>query len=481
MTHLTADCLNEIFRYFEEDKAVLHSCLLVNRFWCEVSVRILWETPNVSVEVLNTLITCLPDESKEFLYKVGTILKPTIPCEKEVMSASTSKHPLFNYVSYCKVLSISNIYSIVKLFFNNKQSVNTKENINLLTQEIFKMFMGVSSIKKLSYTNDDVKIPNNINFVNFPGTKYCLRNLSEFTCTSNVNSEVFNQLSKICHNIQSLNIKFNKYSDKVSDGLKNLISSQNNLKSLSLTYYESNHWSDIIDSLSKHSNTLIKLIIKGKDNHWPLSFIKDFKNLQELEISLSYVSKEDDGYSDFEHFEDLQYFTFPHLKKLNINLPKKVEPIVVKFLENNGMNLVEFQSKCKSINRAVNDHCPKLKSLHTTFGEKFSGLLLRNILKKCKKLESIEPFRRGSNLSGKELLKIVDENSPKNFHELNLHNYYEELDAEDLKSFCISLEKRNPLKLLTLIIKNGSSRKNDEKEAIINEYERKGVIKILKM
>ncbi|PKY41598.1 hypothetical protein RhiirA4_500968 [Rhizophagus irregularis] len=305
MIRLNVDCLDEIFRYFEEDKAVLHSCLLVNRFWCKVSVRILWETPNVTVEVLNTLITCLPDESKEFLYKVGTILTPT-PCEKE-------------------------------------------------------------------------------------------------------------------------------------------------------------------------------LLIKGKDNHWPLSFIEDFKNLQELEISLSYVSKEDDGYSDFEHFEDLQYFTFPHLKKLNINLPKKVEPIVVKFLENNGENLVEFQSNYKSINRAVSDYCPKLKSLHTTFGEKFSGLLLRNILKKCKKLESIEPFRRGSNLSGKELLKIVAENSPKNFHELNLHNYYEELDAEDLKSFFISWEKRNPLKLLTLIIKNGSSRKNDEKEAIINEYERKGVIKILKM
>ncbi|PKC10844.1 hypothetical protein RhiirA5_374344 [Rhizophagus irregularis] len=231
----------------------------------------------------------------------------------------------------------------------------------------------------------------------------------------------------------------------------------------------------------KHSDTLIKLSIKGEENHWPLSFIKVFNNLQELNISLSFINEDE----DFEYFKDLQHFTFPHLRKLNVNLPTKFEPIVVKFLENNGENLEEFQSRCKcknsSINRAVNDHCPKLKSLHTIFGENLSGLLLRNIFKKCKKLESIEIFRRGSNLSGKELLKIVAENSPKNFHELKFHNYYAELDVEDLKSFFISWKKRNPQKSLTLNFKNVGSKKNNEMKEIINEYEKIGVIKILKV
>ncbi|EXX50341.1 uncharacterized protein OCT59_011419 [Rhizophagus irregularis] len=446
MSQLDADCLNEIFGCLEKDKATLYSCLLVNRFWCQVSVRILWKEPNASTKVLNTLIICLPDESKNFLYNNGIILAPNLKslyapddylCKKEIISAPTWKPPLFNYVSYCKVLSIYKIHSIVKLFLtNNQQSINTKKYINLLTQEILKMFMSVSLLNKLSYTCDvdysskikDLKISDRITFVHSSGARYCLTNLSEFTCTSNINSEVFNQLSKICHNIQSLNIRFNKYADTVSNGLKDLISSQNNLKSLSI-YYESYHWADIIPSLMKHSDTLIKLSIKGEENHWPLSFIKVFNNLQELNISLSFINEDE----DFEYFKDLQHFTFPHLRKLNVNLPTKFEPIVVKFLENNGENLEEFQSRCKcknsSINRAVNDHCPKLKSLHTIFGENLSGLLLRNIFKKCKKLESIEIFRRGSNLSGKELLKIVAENSPKNFHELKFHNYYAELDV----------------------------------------------------
>ena len=42
MFQLPIDCLNEIFEHLENDKVTLYSCLLVNRFWCKTSVRILW-------------------------------------------------------------------------------------------------------------------------------------------------------------------------------------------------------------------------------------------------------------------------------------------------------------------------------------------------------------------------------------------------------------------------------------------------------
>ena len=58
-------CLNEVFENLEDDKVTLHSCLLVNRLWCEVSVRILWR----KIWNYGTLISCLPNESKELLRK----------------------------------------------------------------------------------------------------------------------------------------------------------------------------------------------------------------------------------------------------------------------------------------------------------------------------------------------------------------------------------------------------------------------------
>ena len=87
MSKLPADCLNEIFEYLEKDEATLHSCLLVNRLWCEVSVRILWR----SIRNYSTLIACLPNESKEILYK-----------NEIIFSTLTSKPPIFNYASFCK-------------------------------------------------------------------------------------------------------------------------------------------------------------------------------------------------------------------------------------------------------------------------------------------------------------------------------------------------------------------------------------------
>src|ERR1051325_3210123 len=112
MSKLSFDCLNEIFECLEKDKVTLYSCLLVNRLWCEVSVRILW----TSVWNYDTLIACLPDESKEILYKNGIIT-----------STSTSKPPLFNYVEFIRNLEIDNIIkNTLKNTLENYKSATPK-------------------------------------------------------------------------------------------------------------------------------------------------------------------------------------------------------------------------------------------------------------------------------------------------------------------------------------------------------------------
>ena len=105
---LPADCLNNIFEHLE-NKMDLRSFLLVNRLWCEVSVPILW----TSIQNYNTLIACLPIESKEILYK------------NEIISTLTSNLPLFNYVTFIKNLSINVIVKNIKyiLDFNYNECI----------------------------------------------------------------------------------------------------------------------------------------------------------------------------------------------------------------------------------------------------------------------------------------------------------------------------------------------------------------------
>src|SRR6266498_3222859 len=87
----------KIFEHLE-DKVDLYSCLLVNRLWCEISVRILW----TNIQNYNTLISCLPNESKEILRKNKIILTPT------------SNPPLFNYILFIKSLSINKLEKKIK-------------------------------------------------------------------------------------------------------------------------------------------------------------------------------------------------------------------------------------------------------------------------------------------------------------------------------------------------------------------------------
>ena len=123
MSQLPVDCLNEIFECLEEDKVTLYSCLLVNRLWCEVSVRILW----TSVWNYDTLIACLPNESKEIL-RINRIIVPT----------PTLKPPLFNYIEFIKNLEIDNV---IKNILENYRitSLNLNYQKYIVVQEIYKL------------------------------------------------------------------------------------------------------------------------------------------------------------------------------------------------------------------------------------------------------------------------------------------------------------------------------------------------------
>src|SRR5438034_337478 len=186
MSQLPADCLNEIFEYLENDPFTLYSCILVNRFWCEVSVRIFWRNvEKYSISNFSTLISCLPNESKEILNENGIII-----------STPTSKSPTFNYASFCKILSINRVCYMIKKLLTNQQSIspqNLNNNTHIVVREIHKMLMNqISSLKRLDF----FQYPNVTFSTLYPGAKDCLKNLSELYCNSSISSEFFYNLSQ---------------------------------------------------------------------------------------------------------------------------------------------------------------------------------------------------------------------------------------------------------------------------------------------
>src|SRR2546421_4296157 len=125
---LLTECLNEIFENLEDDKITLHSCLLVSRLWCKISVRILWRNiwnvkysnhrSEATSAILSTLISCLPNESKELLQK------------NEIFISTPLKTPLFNYTAFCKVLSINEISQTIHEVLKSQPFIISSRLIN---------------------------------------------------------------------------------------------------------------------------------------------------------------------------------------------------------------------------------------------------------------------------------------------------------------------------------------------------------------
>ncbi|PKC12324.1 hypothetical protein RhiirA5_411988 [Rhizophagus irregularis] len=478
MSKLPADCLSEIFKYFEEDQITLHSCLLVNRLWCEISVKLLWrDVWDYSTSNYDTLIACLPNESKEILYNNGIMV-----------STSNSKLPVFNYASFCKILSIDRIYNKVEqLLLKSKKYIiprDLDDKTFIVAREIFKLFMTqIPSLMELDFYKNTSKVI----LTTYPGANDCLKNLSKLNCSSDISSEFFYQLSQICHNIQSLNITFEKVN---SDGLSNLISVQKNLKCLGLKqqaqYRGDNKVNDIIPLLtSKHYDTLIKLNLSGNYDV-SLLFVAEFKNLQELELSFDYY--------DFEDFERLQYVTFPNLQILKIPFIFVSYELLITFLKNNGNNLREFyigdgegNYSDNSLNLVIAKFCPKLRKLSTGF-KNDEIETLQMILKSCIYLESIKIWCGGEYLSEKEALESVVKYSHENLCEIILyHQYYtqSELLPDELESFFTNWIHRKPKSISLIIIKDESfsfSLDTDEKNMeIIKRYIKLGIVNKFKV
>ena len=182
MPQLSADCIYEILENLKEEYKFLHSCCLINRLWCKISVRILWRNSRkYNNKTINTIISCLTNKSKFFL-------------QNNCVSILETKPPMFNYPAFIKILDIKIITDLIK---NQKILIQNQDNCSfVLEQEIFKLFMRqISPLNQLYYL-----MSKNTLWESAIVTKDYFKNLSELHCYSNIEYD----MSQICHKLSSL-------------------------------------------------------------------------------------------------------------------------------------------------------------------------------------------------------------------------------------------------------------------------------------
>lgn len=104
---LPADCLYDIFNLLKDDLKSLHSCILVNRLWCEIAIPYLWaqsftQSTPPPASLINIFVASLSDADRHELITRGL----RIPSQYR-------KPPTFNYASFIPHLSMERLYTTV--------------------------------------------------------------------------------------------------------------------------------------------------------------------------------------------------------------------------------------------------------------------------------------------------------------------------------------------------------------------------------
>jgi hypothetical protein len=273
-------------------------------------------------------------------------------------------------------------------------------------------------------------------------------------------------------------------------GLADLISAQKNLKYLYLIIYiNCKHFAELIPSLTKISSTLVKFDLYARTYYisFSFSFIAKFINLQELKITFN-------NYNTMENFKPLQYIIYSQLQILEFKSARPRCELLINFLENNGntlkvLDVGEGKDDDSSLNSAIVKFCPNLRKL--SIRVKNDELeTLKIVFNTCQYLESIKIWCGGKFLSEKAALEMVVKYSPKNYHELNLHDIFggvrsELLLPEELEFFFVSWTNRISQRSISLDIfsreKYTLGEKNEENKKILEKYINLGVINKFKI
>src|ERR1043166_2731827 len=116
---------DHILQYLRNDIKSLYSCALVNRYFCRISIPILWEDP-FSIECQEGYLYNFLDIYFLFLNQDD---KKTFGI---TINSSYHKKPLFNYPNFIKTLNTFRIELHVVNWINNLDSLSDTNSIRAI-------------------------------------------------------------------------------------------------------------------------------------------------------------------------------------------------------------------------------------------------------------------------------------------------------------------------------------------------------------
>ncbi|GBC45424.2 hypothetical protein RhiirA1_454357 [Rhizophagus irregularis] len=459
MWYLDKDILYLIFEEIKNDKKTLHSCLLVNRTWCVTAAPLLWKNPwkyvtiKSKILLFNVIISHLSKESRDILKNQGI----------NNLITETYQRPLFNYIYFCKYLSL--------FFLENEISSKNfeKSKMSIIRNEILKLF--INGDKKYIHISIPDKFDCQLHHIT--GFEHCFSELESFYCRGNIDQNVIEGLAKVCKSIKSLSVGINSN----NFGIFKLIEVQKNLNIVNLIHRgrlkkrKESFNKSLEESLIKHANTIQYLRIEWK----PITrFLSYFVNLLNLEIYLPY---------NIIDINQLENISLPNLKTLRT---RRVTPkVLANLIENTKGNLTEISvlysdryDNSEMFIQAIYQNCPNLKYFHLSLINNSNSLIseFENLLISCQFLSGLvinvydEYYNK---FSWDNLLLILAKSSPISLFKFKFFSSTIIKLFGGMVLFFDNWKDRNPI-LIRVGVDNYIQ--SEQMNEFINEYKMRGIV-----
>ncbi|PKY47725.1 hypothetical protein RhiirA4_544158 [Rhizophagus irregularis] len=490
MTNLNKDVLIYIFEELNDDQKSLHSCLLVNKFWCETVVPILWndvwkffEDPDEDEEISERMI-----EKYKSLFKIILLYLPeksrNFLINQDIKIILTKEKPLFNYIIYIKSIKLSHIYIFANKILGFDNIEETGYQLFAFEQELFKLFMNnCSSLNYLDIFYSTHHLKHQLQ--NFPGAENCLSRLYELRCNARNDQSFFYGLAQICDSINKFIIE-----DLIDNpGLARLIKVQKKIQVVDFDHQsdEDDDEKFLQDDLKRigtalkfHAINLRELSLDFCSKNSFISYILENSiNLQKLALSKNIPNEIINENIIIRNpccpklHTLLLYFVSISLaikiiEKVQGNLCKIGIYFVTYDIENSGNFIKTIYQNCLNIEYVT------IIMKNSDFDE------LENLLIKCHHLKGIifESIYEGEDINmvdGNKLLNLLIKKSSNNLFKLGFYFNWK-FDYNTLDSFFSNWKGRKSLLLET-------GEKNNfllNYPGLIKKYESNGVIKSYK-
>ncbi|PKC62013.1 hypothetical protein RhiirA1_465707 [Rhizophagus irregularis] len=245
----------EVIKYLQNDHSTLHSCILVNRLWCRLTIPLLWENPfSISTRNCNFIIDIYLHNSKTELneYKIINNLLPS--------------NTLFNYLNFLKYLNTYKFITFVKKWkmstFKNKLLKSSIIEICLL---LIKIFIE----NEVNLHTFEIEIPRIIK-----DSRYLDHDILELIL----------QNPNFIYNIRNLKFYSIFYDVTIQNRVSQIIKSHQNLKKILLGYDLPLYQSLLLSKDYNFSNTLNTIIFYYVDLKVIINQDKVFEQFNVLEF-----------------------------------------------------------------------------------------------------------------------------------------------------------------------------------------------------